>query len=278
MTENTEEKVQGLYASLANGTRADFGGKKDQAQSYYRDFVDFVETSIGLAGLDLRECSLLDIGCGCGWSSYFFATKGFETTGIDLNPEDFEPEKTERLSLLAGSAMDLDFADSSFQVVVIYQCLEHIPDPEKALSEMIRVCKSGGVICVVGPNLLNPLDPLKSLMRGVHQRDLPVRRTPEMAFHPYGDTLFEYLASVPRTLFLLFKKLLSPSPQFLMRTPDNRPPFHGDNDSCYLCNSVDLERYFRKKQTRVLQVGKFGRLPVSRLLTSGTWIAVQKAT
>ena len=39
-------------------------------------------------------------------------------------------------------------------------------------------------------------------------------------------------------------KLLSRRATFSMRAPDTNPPFHGDNDSCYLCNPTDLLRYF----------------------------------
>jgi hypothetical protein len=35
-------------------------------------------------------------------------------------------------------------------------------------------------------------------------------------------------------------KLISWSSRFTMREPDSVPPFHADNDACYLCNPTDL--------------------------------------
>ena len=81
-------------------------------------------------------------------------------SGLDLNENAFEPPATERLTFRRGSAMDIPFPEDSFDVVVTYQCLEHVPDPERALTEMARVCKPGGVVCVVGPNLVSPTVPL----------------------------------------------------------------------------------------------------------------------
>jgi len=46
----------------------------------------------------------------------------------------------------AGDATDLIYRDDSFDVVVSFNAMEHIPDPALALSEMIRVTRPGGLI------------------------------------------------------------------------------------------------------------------------------------
>jgi hypothetical protein len=97
-----------------------------------------------------------------------------------------------------------------------------------------------------------------------------------MPRHPYGNTLPEILrVAVIRTAQLV-AKLARPSPQFTMRDPDTTPPFHSDNDACYLCNPSDLISYFRVHGYRIVRRGKPGRLPLTYLLASGTWVGVQK--
>lgn len=220
--------------------------------------------------------TLLDVGCGCGWSSYCFARVGYETTGIDLNPVAFEPPSLPNLRLQEGSALNLPFRNETFDVVVSYQCLEHVPDPKLALDEMVRVTKPGGMVCVVGPNLLSPLLPLRFLALDALNRKLQFRRVAETPKHPYGNTAQEYLTSLVSVIYRLAKKILNSEPTFNMRVPDMVPPFLGDNDACYLCTPLDLVHFFERQRCRVVQNGKHGRPPGSSLFAGGTWVAAEK--
>ena len=67
-----------------------------------------------------------------------------------------------------------------------------------------------------------------------------------------------------------------PGARFSMRTPDLTPPFHADNDACYLSNPIDLIKFFRENHCQVIQNGAYGRLPFTYLLAGGTWIAARK--
>jgi hypothetical protein len=74
----------------------------------------------------------------------------------------------------------------------------------------------------------------------------------------------------------LVRKLVSPRPSFTMRVPDLMPPFHADNDACYLCNPVDLMRFFPRAGCDPVQVGKHGRPKWTAILAGGTWFAARK--
>lgn len=267
------ETVQELYA-VAEGTRSNFHGDMAEAVRYYTNFVDFVRKAVPTNSK--AQLSLLDVGCGCGWSSYAFAQHDYKTTGIDLNANAFEPPPTSELTLQEASMLSLPFADRCFDVVVAYQCLEHVPSPAEGLREMLRVCKRGGIICVVGPNCVSPLVPIKSIARSLIQGDTLWKRTPTTPHHPYGNTFGELILSVPVTAARLVEKLIHHGITFTMRDPDTVPPFHGDNDACYLCNPTDLVKFFSLHGCRIVQVGRHGRLPLSYLFASGTWVAAQK--
>ena len=62
-----------------------------------------------------------------------------------------------------------------------------------------------------------------------------------------------------------------------MREPDITPPFHADNDACYLCNPTDLILYFKRNGFVIERRGNPGRLPLAYLFASGTWVAVRKS-
>lgn len=268
------DAIQALYRDSEEDVRARFGTDIACATAYYTSLIQFVS---GIrppnANPPLR---LLDVGCGSGWSTYSFAQAGYDSTGIDLNPAAFEPPPHDRCHLGYGSATDIPHAPASFDVVVCYQCLEHVPDPRRALDEMSRVCRPEGVIAVVGPNLVSPLPGLAYVAKPSSWRSLRFRRRPGMPRHPYGNTLSEVLATAVLRQFQLLAKLVRRSPQFTMRTPDTQPPFHADNDACYLCNPTDLISYFRDRGYLIERRGKPGRFPLGYLVAGGTWVVARK--
>ena len=273
-TSEQRKSAQDLYRE-ADQTRASFGSNRDAAMRYYNEFVNFVDRTAGKTTAT-SGLALLDVGCGNGWSSFCFAASGFRATGIDLNASAFECPSHESLDMVEGSMLHLDFPDESFDVVVTYQCLEHVPDPREGLREMARVCRHGGVLCVVGPNLVTPTLGLRALAQEAATGHLRLRRDAAMPHHPGGNTALEHITSAVHSGTQLLISLCSETPRFCMRVPDLQPPFYGDNDACYLCQPLDLVRYFSQPGFQLLRNGKYGRSQVASLLATGTWIGARK--
>ena len=57
---------------------------------------------------------------------------------------------------IQGSGMALPFRSDLFDFVLCAAALHHMPDPEKSLSEILRVTKSGGIIGIVELNTFHP--------------------------------------------------------------------------------------------------------------------------
>jgi hypothetical protein len=98
-----------------------------------------------------------------------------------------------------------------------------------------------------------------------------------MPRHPFGNTLPEAATIFAANTVRLGVKLLAREPRFTLREPDLTPPFHADNDACYLCNPVDLVRFFRTRGCEVSRRSPPGRGTATWLLAGGTWIAARKA-
>jgi len=102
-------------------------------------------------GADLSRVRLLDIGCGGGVLAEEFARLGCQVTGIDISVESIAVARaharTEDLSIdyQTGSASQLPFDGSSFEVVSCCDTLEHIPEWEQGVVEVGRVLKAGGL-------------------------------------------------------------------------------------------------------------------------------------
>jgi SAM-dependent methyltransferase len=66
--------------------------------------------------------------------------------GIDLSPGMLARAKARGLDVRQGSAIDLPFPDQSFDMTCSFKVLAHVPDIERALSEMTRVTRPSGVV------------------------------------------------------------------------------------------------------------------------------------
>jgi 2-polyprenyl-6-hydroxyphenyl methylase/3-demethylubiquinone-9 3-methyltransferase len=55
---------------------------------------------------------------------------------------------------VAGDALALPFAARRFDLVVSSDCIEHTPDPRRAVAEMVRVLRPGGRLVLTCPNAL----------------------------------------------------------------------------------------------------------------------------
>ncbi len=261
--------LQTLYKT-ADAVRAT-GQSAETSRAAFERYVEFVR-AFAAPG------RMLDVGCGAGWSTYWFADGGYDATGIDLNPAGFEPQASDCLRFLAGSGLYLPFQNGAFDVAATHQCLEHVPDPAQMLNEMIRVVRPGGVVCVVGPNLLG-VGPSVSVLTRYVWRARPTRRIlfrdAEMPKHPFGNTLPEAVCALVRNVCLTARKTISHQPTFTMRDPDVRPPFWSDNDATYLCNPLDLIRFFRDRRCTVLRSTALSRGRWTRMLAGGTWVAAR---
>ena len=133
-------------------------------------------------GLDV-----LDVGCGPGTITVGLArlvAPGL-VVGIDRAREVLEQaaacasEQGVSIELRAGDVYELPFGDASFDVVHAHQVLQHLTEPVRALTEIRRVLRPGGLLAVRDADYScfswAPLDPLLSrwleLYRAVCRRN-----------------------------------------------------------------------------------------------------------
>jgi ubiquinone/menaquinone biosynthesis C-methylase UbiE len=104
---------------------------------------------------------LLDIGCGTGHWSRFFASVGYAVVGVDISPGMIAMARTHSSHGKAFSVADacvLPFEDGCFDVVAAMATLEFVSDPLGSLYEMVRCARAGGRILVGTLNRLAALN------------------------------------------------------------------------------------------------------------------------
>ena len=112
---------------------------------------------------DVKDKYLLDLGCGAGENSVYFALLGARCVATDYSPGMVEVAL--KLAEINGvqiegrtvNAMDIDFPDNTFDIVYASNLLHHILYPEITLKEMHRVLKPGGKACFWDPLKHNPV-------------------------------------------------------------------------------------------------------------------------
>jgi 2-polyprenyl-3-methyl-5-hydroxy-6-metoxy-1,4-benzoquinol methylase len=117
--------------------------------------------------------SILDVGCGEGVLTEQWADKlrDGRIVGIDLDDPklraEWEKRRRANLEYRVEDATNLSFADGEFDMATAIEVLEHVPDPERTVSEMARVAKRSLLVSV-------PREPLwrgLNMARGAYLKD-----------------------------------------------------------------------------------------------------------
>lgn len=95
---------------------------------------------------------LLDVGCGAGFFLDMARARGYEVQGLDLSPVPANYARSElALDVTEGSIYDFDAPDGSFDVITIFQTIEHDPDPAALVARLYRLLAPGGALMVTTP-------------------------------------------------------------------------------------------------------------------------------
>ena len=102
---------------------------------------------------DLQEKKLLDAGSGTGWFSKEAAQRGAKVFSLDVGENILaQVAKKCETERIAGSVLDIPFADNYFDTVISTEVIEHTNNPKRAIQEMHRVLKKNGVLVLTVPN------------------------------------------------------------------------------------------------------------------------------
>lgn len=118
--------------------------RRPNAASGYHALIDDLEVEV--VERFGRGKSVLECGCGTGLLLERFAGFASDAQGIDLSPGMLSLATARGLNVREGSVTSLPYPDASFDVTCSFKVLAHVEDIGKAMSEMARVTKPGGVV------------------------------------------------------------------------------------------------------------------------------------
>lgn len=110
-----------------------------------------------------KTTKVLEVGCGYGGNLLPFLDLGCQVTGVDILNSSIERAKTElkiderdNLKLIASDIYDIDYFKEQFDVIIMKDTLEHIPNQDVFLSLLESFLKKNGVIFQGFPPWHNP--------------------------------------------------------------------------------------------------------------------------
>ena len=159
MQEETLKKERQFHDAWASTIDVDGIRVKDYFEACTAPENRFILKQLG----DITGKKLLDLGCGAGENSVYFAKKGALCVATDYSPGMVEvalklAEKNGvKIEGCTANAMELEFPDNTFDIVYASNLLHHLPEPKLAIREMHRVLKPGGKACFWEPLKHNPV-------------------------------------------------------------------------------------------------------------------------
>ncbi len=148
---------------------------------------------------ELKDKTILDLGCGPGISTYLLGLKGIESiVGIDISPQRLEIARilskkhdvTNSYFLIADMS-DLPIKQQSADITVAIQSLNYPQNPMQAIDEIIRISKKKSTIILIALKKTK-LDPLYELIRKI------------CAFFPEKTHIF-----IAKSISILFLPIIS---------------------------------------------------------------------
>lgn len=153
-----------------------------------RHFCDFANMAVALA-LPPGSC-LLDVGCGSGWLSEYFARLGYDVKGIDISPSLIEMSRERVARVPYGvdheTALRCTFAvhdiedaplDEKFDAIICYDSLHHFEDERSVFQHLAAMLPIGGQLFILEgqrPPADSPSEQeLHDVMREFHTLESP---------------------------------------------------------------------------------------------------------
>ena len=112
------------------------------------------------AALDGSGRRALEIGCGYGYVSQLIAEYGYDVLGTDISVHAIDRARQEsggpRVDFAVWDAGEATMA-GQFDLIVALEVIEHLPEPEAALSSWAALLAPGGALLCTTPNRYGPL-------------------------------------------------------------------------------------------------------------------------
>ena len=143
---------------------------------------------------DLSGARIVDVGGGPGYFADAFRGAGAQYAGIDPDVGELSARGSVTEGFLRASGLELPIADEALDLCLSSNVLEHVPDPERMASEMLRVVRPGGVVWLSWTTWLSPWGGHETapwhFLGGHYARQRYARKLGKQPKNKFGESLF----------------------------------------------------------------------------------------
>ena len=161
-------------------------GRIENVNEFKSNFSAFLSHASHIKAYDFvapfcENKKVLDVGCFIGYGETRISSKAKEIVAIDSDDNALEFARQNRflpnVNFKKVDAKHLPFSDETFNIVIAFQLIEHIPPDEtgRFLSEVKRVLKMNGLLFIVTPNRKFRLLPFQRPFNSEHFREFTAK-------------------------------------------------------------------------------------------------------
>ncbi|MGH9428528.1 MAG: class I SAM-dependent methyltransferase [Terriglobia bacterium] len=145
------ESIRNIYSAYGDGGRSQYFAGIDREVEVNLD--SYLQRCKAAVGNQNSELHLLDIGCGNGALLRRAQAHGFVAAGVEISAALASLVKDQLgCEVYQQFLSELDLPESSFDVVTMYDLIEHAENPRQDLEHVLRILKPGGVFFALTPN------------------------------------------------------------------------------------------------------------------------------
>ncbi len=231
-------------------------GVKTYAMWQYEKGADTIAFFLARYSLEemFQDKVVLDIGCGAGGKTMYYASKGVRKIyGMDVVAR-YESEANALAAQLGfsdvfqfvhGDAAHTDFPDNTFDTIIMNDAMEHVADPAGVLAECARILKPGGRLYVNFPPYGHPY--------GAHLSDC--------IGMPWVQLFFS-----DRTLIQAYKTLCKDVPDGAQRIAFRISKNEKGEEYFSYINKMSIKRFRSLRANTPLQVEYYAEAPLRNIV------------
>ncbi len=230
-------------------------GKKSYAMWQYEKGDVTIQNYLRYATMDemFKDKVVLDIGCGAGGKSLYYASHGAKkVVGLEIlekyRDEAYALAKElgiDNFEFVAADAAHTPFEDNSFDCIIMNDAMEHVARPEAVLDEMQRILTPGGKLYINFPPYNHPF--------GAHLSDAVAI--------PWVHVFFS-----DKTLIEGYKDLVKDKPDGADRIKFRISTDENGNEYFSYINKMTIKRFAKIKENVNLKTVHYEEIPLRPFL------------
>jgi 2-polyprenyl-3-methyl-5-hydroxy-6-metoxy-1,4-benzoquinol methylase len=145
----TRDEIERLYTFASEYHTVFRSERSAESRAHATRAADFLR----IVGRYSRPGTILDVGCSVGFFLARARAEGWTTFGVEISNDTAELARGRGLDVFTGTLEHAGFRPESFDVVTMWDVIEHVEDPVATVAIAAEVLKEQGLLALSTPNI-----------------------------------------------------------------------------------------------------------------------------